>query len=174
MTSLFRALLGDALDRVPAPIRALHEHPLPHRFAGRAEVEAAQGLLARGLARLTGLPSRSGETAVAVAIEPDGDGEIWTRHFPPRPMRSRLWQRDGVLYEQLGPVRLRFRLDATADGLDWRLLSVHGLGVPMPAALRHGVAARETAPAGRYRFEVAAAFPLLGHLVAYRGWLAAD
>lgn len=172
MGFLFRELLGAGLDRVPAVVRALHEQPLPHRFAGRARVQAARGMLAHGLARVAGLPAHSGESSVEVTIERDGDGEVWTRHFPPRPMRSRLWQRDGVLHEQLGPVLLRFRLQAHAGGIDWKLLSAHGLGVRVPHALLRGIHARESVQDdGRYRFDVGAVLPLFGHVVAYAGWL---
>jgi hypothetical protein len=174
MAALFRELLGDALDRVPAPIRALHEANLPRRFEGRAQVRAAQGLLARGLARLVGLPGRDLDAPVAVTIERDGDGEIWTRHFPPRPMRSRLWQRDGVLHERLGPVLLRFRLEADATGLTWHPLSASSAGAPAPAALLRGIRARESLREGRYGFDVGARLPGLGHVVAYEGWLDVD
>ena len=171
MAALFRELLGESLDRVPAPIRALHEAALPRRFEGRAQVRAAQGWLARGLARVVGLPGRDLDAPVAVTIERDGDAEVWTRHFPPRPMRSRLWQRGGVLHEQLGPVLLRFRLQADDEGLSWQPLSARSAGAPVPAARLRGISARESLRDGRYGFAVGARLPGLGHVVAYEGWL---
>ncbi|MEZ5545854.1 MAG: DUF4166 domain-containing protein [Lysobacteraceae bacterium] len=173
MTSLFRQLLGDALDRVPAPVRALHETPLPHRFEGEAQMRAASNWLARLAARITGLPRHEGHVAMAITIEHEGDGERWTRHFPPSPFVSRLWPRDGLLCERLGPSDIRFRLHADGDGIVWEPVALRVLGfLPMPAFLLCGVKAREGVDAlGRYTFNVEARFPLIGSVAAYEGWL---
>ena len=185
MTSLFRSLLGDRLDRVPAPIRALHESPLPRRFEGRAIVRAAEGMIARWIARQAGLPARTEEVPIAVQIEPDGDGEIWTREFPIRtaastathgkgPMRSRLWRDGDTLCERLGPIELRFRLEADERGIVWHPLLATSGGTPAPAAFMRGIHAREYLREGRYAFDVGATLPWIGHIVAYDGWLDVD
>jgi hypothetical protein len=179
MDSLFRQLLGAALDRVPAPVRALHEAHYPHRFEGRALVHAADGMIARWLANRTGLPSQSVETPIAVTIEPDAEssGEIWTREFPPKPMRTRM-RRDGeLLLESFGPIELRFRLVADADGIVWQPVSFSSTasgGVISSGAMLRGIHAREFVRDGRYSFDVGARLPLIGHVVAYDGWLHVD
>ncbi len=173
MASLFRQLLGDALDGMPGPVRALHEMPLPRRFEGEARVRAARNPLARLAARIAGLPRHEGEVAMAVTIEREGAGERWIRHFPPSPFVSTLWPRDGLLCERLGPSEIRFRLRVDGDGILWEPVALRVFGaVPMPAFLMRGVKAREGVDAqGRYRFEVEARFPLIGFVAAYEGWL---
>ena len=173
MTSLFRDLLGDALDRTPAPVRMLHESFLPHRFEGEAQVRVARGVLARLVARIAGLPRHEGRMAMAVTMERMAEGERWTRHFPPTPFVSRLWIRDGVLCERIGPTEIRFRLHADGQGIVWEPVGLRLFGwLPMPRFLLRDVTAREGADAqGRYRFEAGAAFPFLGCVVAYEGWL---
>jgi hypothetical protein len=194
MASLFRQLLGDTLDR--APVRALHEARYPHRFEGRALVRAADGMIARWLANRTGLPSQSVETPIAVTIEPDAEsgGEIWTREFPthtdalvpreagsrerpPKPMRTRM-RRDGeLLLESFGPIELRFRLVADADGIVWQPVSFSSTasgGAISSGAILRGIHAREFVRDGRYAFDVGARLPLIGHVVAYDGWLHVD
>ena len=172
--SLFRSVLGEKFDALPAPIKALHEITLPHRFEGRAIVHAADGLIARTIARMSGLPGTSVETDIAVEIERDGDGEIWTRHFPPRPMRTRLWREGEVLHERLGPIELRFRLEADTNGIVWHPLSATSAGTPAPDAFLRGIRARESVRDGRYHFDVGATLPWIGRVVAYDGWLHVD
>lgn len=185
MPSLFRRLLGDGLDLVPAPIRRLHEATLPSRFEGRATVRAAEGLIAGWIARTAGLPSRTCEIPIAVTIEPDGDGEIWTREFPvlaagatpqrgERPMRTRLWRDGEMLRERFGPIEIRFRLQADADGIVWHPIDATSAGSPAPAALLRGIHARESLREGRYAFDVGASMPWIGHIIAYEGWLDVD
>jgi hypothetical protein len=150
------------LSAVPPEVRRFHERH--GRFHGRALVTT------RRFAGLFGLPSRSGEFDIAVDIQRDGDAENWTRHFPPRLMRSRLRAEDGWLVERLGVVTLRFVLTASAEALDWQCIDVRVLGLPLPARWFR-VIARESARDGRYRFVAGASLPLLGELVRYEGWL---
>lgn len=182
MSSLFRSLLGDALDRVPAPVRALHEVALPHRFEGRVLVRAGGGMVARWIARQAGLPLQDTEGPIAVTIERDGDGECWTREFgvpvsgTPRsaPMRTRLWRDGEHLIEGFGPMQLRFRLQADSEGITWMPVSLRALqsgGEIRSAAMLRGVHAREFERDGRYGFDAGAVLPMLGRLVNYDGWL---
>jgi len=150
------------LSLVPPEVARFHARA--GRFTGRARVAA------RRWGWLLGLPARSGEFDIAVDVWRDGDGEIWTRHFPPRPMQSRLGARDGLLVERLGPATLRFRLIASPQALVWECIGVRILGIPLPPPW-FGVIARESAADGRYRFEAGASLPGLGRLVHYEGWL---
>jgi len=150
------------LSLVPPEVRRFHARA--GRFFGRATVRT------RRWAGLLGLPSRDGEFDIAVDIWRDERGEVWTRHFPPRPMQSRLRAQDGVLVERLGLATLRFRLHARADALAWECFGVRVLGVPLPPGWFR-VIARESAADGRYRFEAGASLPVLGELVRYEGWL---
>jgi len=176
MTALFRQLLGEALDRTPAPVRALHDHPLPQRFEGEADMRAARNPLAKLAAFVAGFPQYEGRAAIAISIERDGDGQRWTRHFPRAPFVSRLQACNGWLCERLGPVEIRFRLHADAQGIVWEPVAWRTFGVvPMPAFLLRGTKARASVDAdGRYRFEVEAAFPVLGFMGSYEGFLRVD
>lgn len=171
MNNLFPRLLGDSFDALPTPVRTLHERALPSRFEGRASVFAAQNPLAYALARLLGFPPACIDAPISVLIEPSDSGEVWTRSFPPRPMRSRLYAKNGQLHERLGPVDLGFVLQGDAAGIEWRVVSLSVLGLPLPAAWLSGVKAREFALDGRYCFSISASLPLLGRLIAYEGWL---
>ena len=89
-------------------------------------------------------------------------------------MRSRLWDADGVLCERLGLVTFGFALSARDGAIEWRVVRVRALGLPLPARWFGAVAAREFEQNDRYHFDVRAALPLAGLLVHYRGWLDVD
>jgi hypothetical protein len=171
MVGLFQQVLGEAFQTLPAPIRALHTAVLPRQFHGHARVVAAEGRIARCLGRLLGFPGCSVDAPIAVTIESAPGGQRWTRHFPPRPMVSSMWSEHGLLLERFGPVTLRFRLHGDSNGLQWHLVAVRVLGMPLPLAWFRGVSAREYVRDGRYRFQVRGAIVGIGILVSYEGWI---
>lgn len=169
--TLFTGLLGDAYRQLPPAVRAFHDASLPACFAGRAKVVPARGILARWLARAARFPVDAGEVPITITVVVDGNGQRWSRQFGHRLMVSRL-RRDGAfLRERLGLATLRFRLHGGPSGVQWHLVSVRLLGIPVPLSWCAGVRARESECDGRYRFSVGASFALIGHLVAYDGWL---
>lgn len=89
-------------------------------------------------------------------------------------MSSRLWERDGLLCEQLGLARFGFRLTVEQGAIVWRVARVSTLGLRLPARWFRGVVAFESEAEGRYLFDVAATLPVIGLLVHYRGWLHVD
>ncbi len=169
--SLYQQVLGPAFDALPASLRALHGLQRSAVFRGEAEVIAAHNPIARLIARLTGFPTRSYRCPVEVRIDADAHGETWHRDFGGHRFNSRLRCIDGQLHEQLGPHRIRFALDTDAQGLSMRPIAWRTLGIPLPRLLWPNISANETESEGRFRFDVATAFPLIGTVIHYRGWL---
>lgn len=172
---LFSAVLGERVwHALPAPVREMHGAEPRVRARGRADVEGATHWPARMLRRVLRLPRPCVDQRIDVLIERDGMRESWTRQFELGRMHSRL---DGgttvppTMHERLGPVTFEFNLCPDAVGIDWHLRKLRFLGIPMPAFLYGRVQARCDAHEGRYRFDIDARLPLLGQLVAYRGWL---
>jgi hypothetical protein len=170
---LFQRVLGDAFDSLPPAVKILHARDGYQRYRGEVEVSRGKHPLARLLAWATRLPP-AGKGAVEVEIDADGRRERWTRHIEGHAMPSRLWPQEGLLCEKLGLVRFGFRLTVQEGVLVWRVERVHALGLPLPARWFEVVQAREYEAEGRYWFDVAAAMPIAGLLVHYRGWLAVD
>ena len=168
--SLFEHVLGAAYTDLSPRVQRLHAAPGARRYRGEVEVDSGRGRLARLFARAARLPTHyRGE--LFVDVRPTRDGERWTRRFGSHAMPSTLFARDGALSERLGLVRLAFALHVVAGALDWRLVAVRVLGLPLPRGWFKGVTARAFEADGRYRFDVAARLPLIGLLVHYRGWL---
>jgi len=173
VTTLFARLLGGAFDTLAPRVRALHLREGERRYRGEVEVERGVGWLAALCIRATRLPP-SGRGPIDVEIVADADGERWTRHIGGHAMRSRLWDAQGLLCERLGLVTFGFALSVRGGAIEWRVVSVRALGVPLPARWFGAVAAREFEQDDRYHFDVQAALPLAGLLVRYRGWLDVD
>ena len=151
----------------------MHGEDARLRASGVVEVEGAMHWPARVLRRLLGLPAPSPARSLHLTIERRAGQETWIRRFGAGAMRSTLSSsRDGDrLHEQLGPVTLHFVLRRDHDAIDWQLLGGRLLGVPLPRAWFGTVRSRSGAEDGRYAFRIDTHLPLLGQLVAYRGWL---
>ncbi len=169
--TLFRRLLGAGYGSLPEQVRRFHDADLPASFAGQASVRAARGWLARLAARVAGLPRRDGMVTLRVTVRGHAGSERWQRDFAGETMTTTLIEGDGRLLEWLGLVRFRYRLDAGADALVWTVDQARVFGLPVPAVWFAGVRAREYQRGDRYGFAVAARLPLIGHVVAYDGWL---
>ena len=172
-TALFRSLL-DAADwsRLAPAVQRMHGEGRLIQASGRAEVDGATHAPARLLRRLLTLPEPGSGQAIALTIERHADHERWIRGFARGRMSSTLRAGQGLpLRERLGPVTLHFSLRREGDAIDWQLRRVSLLGLPLPPAFCGKVLSRSGARDGHYTFEIDAHLPLLGRLIAYRGWL---
>jgi len=173
-SALFPDLLGDdAWRQLPTAVRAMHGTTTTVHASGMADVAGAGHFPARCLRRLLGLPAPGQQQALQLTIERDGSRETWTRRFAGGQMRSVLTTSadNRQLHERLGPVTLCFELRRDGEAIDWQLHGVRLCGVPLPRALFGPVLSRSGAEDGRYAFRIDTRLPLLGQLVAYRGWL---
>jgi hypothetical protein len=170
---LYRRVLGEAYQRLPVAVRALHDGVAS--VEGMATVERGRNPFARLAADLFGLP-KTGRTPVRVAFirTPDGS-EIWRRNFGGRCFESR--QREGrgrwagLILESFGPVTVGLAPVVSGDRLDLVVRRWSVLGVVLPRRWAPRGPAYEHDEAGRFAFAVTIAHPWLGKLVSYRGQL---
>lgn len=174
---LFPALIGPSdWPLLAAPVQRMHGGTASLSAHGVAQVEGARQVPARLLRRLLGLPEPGMDQAIALNIERQGRRETWTRSFANGRMRSTLEPAaDGMhLRERLGPVSLYFELRRDGAAIDWQLREGRLLGLPLPRKWFGSVLSRSLAEAERYVFHIDTRLPLLGQLIAYRGWLEID
>lgn len=169
--ALFPTLLGDEWMRLPEAVRRMHDDAPQVRARGEADVGGATHPLARIARRLLRLPEPGAGQALEFSIERRADRETWTRKFADHPMRSTLTQSGTQLRERLGPVTFFFELRHRGDAIDWQLRGARVLGLPLPRGFFGDVISRSGSDHERYAFEVDVRLPLIGRLVAYRGWL---
>lgn len=169
---LYKAALGPAFADLAPVLQRAHAGPATRRLAGRVSVEQGSAL-ARLAARVAGYPAVAGEMEILVNIEPQVDGEVWTRHFGGRHVRS--VQRPagaGLIAETLGPVTLILRPEVRNGALHCPAVGLRGLGLPLPAGLlRHAGGVETPLGEARFAFDVGAMAFGLGRIIRYSGWL---
>ncbi len=171
--SLYQRILAKRYQCLPNAVQVMHA-PLANgvrRVSGRCQIHGASHPLAWLCARLAGLPRAQQDAVVSVSFHADGNGEYWRRRFGAQHMESRQWQRQAQLLERVGPTRFVFDVIADGAGLQLVLVEFFVLGLPIPRRWHPQISAREFSCEGRFHFDVKAAFPGLGLLVHYCGYL---
>lgn len=171
---LFRRILGDDFDRMPAPIREMHDLRHDSVAVGVSEIARGQSVVARLIGMVTGLPPAGAEVPVSVTFALRDGTEVWRRDFDGRGFRTRLGAaaaRPGHVVERYGPTAFLLELRADGAGLDLLVRRMTAFGLPVPRALWPRVVASERVVDGQFAFDVTMNLPFGGLLVRYRGRL---
>jgi len=172
---LYRRLLGDAYDALPAPLREMHDLKDKMAAEGRATVTRGRGLLARIAAAIVGFPHAGENIAVRVDFKLENGRERWTRTFAGRAFHSTQEQGRGrdawLVCECFGPVKVAMAL--VLDGGRLRLIVRRWslFAIALPRFLAPGGDSYEYAEDGRFHFHVEIGHRWTGPIVGYRGWL---
>lgn len=171
--SLYQGLMGDAaFAQLPHAVRRFHTLQGDWSLTGRVHTHAPATALARLAAWLLRSPRVDATDRLAFRLQSQPRQERWTRQFPgSSAMVSTLQARRGELIERLGPVTLRFELQAAADALRMRLRGMSLLGLPLPRVCLPTVVAEERGEGEQIHFQVSASLPLIGRVAAYQGHL---
>lgn len=171
MASVYEQVMGSDFELLPFGLAKFHSLSGRYDFKGKVVVLAASNFLARIVARLLGLPLRSGEMPIAFTLVADSSSETWVRNFSGHTMRSTLYANEGFIAERLGPVWLKSGL-AVADGvLQMRIQAVSMFGLAFPAWCMPRVIADETSTADTLFFNIEVRWAWIGVLVGYSGSL---
>jgi hypothetical protein len=173
---LFEQALGDGFDRLPAPVRDLHDVFDCRVFEGEASIERGRGAAAWCYATLAGFPPAGERVPVEVEMIRQGGHERWTRRFGRHVMRSRLGRRPAdppnVVWERFGCVSVEIVLRPADDGLAYPVRRGRLLGVPLPRLVVPTSQTRESVDdAGAVRFDIRVSLPSGGLIIRYAGTL---
>ena len=181
MTALspFQRILDTALDSLPGKVANIHRLQNKETTAGRAEISTNGSLGSWFICKIAGLPRPGRDIPVSVTFIPDGTGrETWRRRFASRRyvsvMAAGEGRDEGLLIEHFGPFDLLFRLTPQQDGLAWSLMGWRLLGLPLPAWSKPSIECLESGDEKQFIFDIDVTFPLVGHVVHYRGWLESE
>jgi hypothetical protein len=176
---LYRRLLGDAYETLPAPLQAMHDLTGRMEAEGIATVTRGASPLARLTAAIVGFPHAGANVPVRVDFTRERarerGRERWTRTFAGRSFDSTQEAGSGrnewLVCERFGPVCIAMAL--VLDGARLRLVMRRWslFGVPLPLWLAPRGNAYEHAADGRFNFHVEISHPFTGLIVGYRGWL---
>jgi hypothetical protein len=173
---LYKRMLGEAWDKLPAPLAALHDVPSNgHKAQGTARVEAGRHIFARLLGTLYGFPHTGKHVPLRVSFHPGDNGELWQRDFDGMKFSTFQFegrgQADKLLLERFGPVTFWMAL-VWKEGKLYSVTRRWSLfGVPLPLALAPNTSVYEYADGDDFCFHVEVKHPLMGLLVRYEGKL---
>jgi hypothetical protein len=172
---LYAHVLGPAWDRLPVPIRHMHDVDGAMSARGRASVERGRGALA---AFIMGFPKEIADTPVSVRFEASNGIETWTRRFGEDTFSSRQFagcgRSAGLLCERFGPLTFAMALVPENGRLSLLLRRWSLFGIPLPMWLCPCSNSYETTEGDRFRFHVEIGHPFTGRIVRYIGWLEVD
>lgn len=173
---LYRRVLGTAFDSLSNKMRAFHGLVKPRTWDGIAQIHRGNHPVARLIAYLIGFPEPSPAAPVSVTVTPVDGIERWTRTFGTKTfssVQSMGTARDAhLVVERFGPMAFSLALIVEGDRLILRPRRWTFFGLPMPRALLPQDDSHETEIDGRFHFDVRISAPVIGLIVAYRGWLA--
>ena len=171
-TRLYPQLLGNAWQRLPYAIRAVHEGDVAE---GIATVERGRNPLGHFAAWIAGFPPAAKDIPVTVRFGVKDGVEIWTRRFGPYEFSSTQYAGTGrwdrLLVERFGA--MTFAMALVVEDAALRLVIRHWrvFGIPLPLWLAPRSNSFETEKDGTFRFHVEISHPLTGLIVRYRGRL---
>ena len=172
---LYPAALGATFDTLPTALRAFHAGRIETHWQGRATVTRGSNPVARMVANLFGFARAGADQPVHVTVTPTAQGETWSRRIGHSRYRSSQHRAPlaGHVSERFGPVRVTLKLVWCPATGSLCLIPHHWslLGLPLPRALLPSGDSFEHASDGRFNFDVTIRAPLIGLIVAYRGWL---
>ncbi len=174
MPSVYRRLLGPALDSLPPTLRDFHDVETEWRGHARFRITRGRGRLRNLAATLGRLPPSGEDVAMRLRVVAEGPRERWLREFGGHKLESVQWPQDGLLMESLGALRLGFRVTVEPPALRLTAVRAWLLGVPWPLALAPTGEGEEVGRPEGCAVVVRGYAPVLGLLVQYEGLVVAD
>ncbi len=172
---LFKQVLGETWERLPAPVRTIHDLQWQTRATGTASIERGKGLAARLVANLFRFPDTASSVPVEVTFERHGTAEEWTRKFGSKCFTTTLSltgqpsaQR---VEERFGPFSFILQLDLVDGRLHFSPVRWAMFGIPLPTALAPYGNSYEFAPGNDFHFHIEICIPGVGLIVRYVGEL---
>jgi len=153
---IYRQLLNEAFDQLPTALRTFHSAPGGGHAIGTASVSHQSSLLAR----LVGFPKVVSDEDARLDVIAGEHEEVWIRTFGTARRRSVQRARAGFLIEDLGPLRIEFRVIPISGGMRFQSLRARLLGIPVPFRVEASAEGDEHS----WKFEV-----IIPHVGSYRG-----
>jgi len=173
---LYKRILGEAWDALPAPVAELHNLTTRGLKAeGVARVETGKHPFARLLGTFYGFPRTGEQVPVKVSFQQRDGGELWERDFAGRKFST--FQSEGKGYadklviEKFGPVTFWMALVLKHGKLHSVTRRWSVFGIPLPLTLAPRTTVYEYADGDDFCFHVEVKHWLMGLLVRYEGKL---
>jgi hypothetical protein len=174
---LYKRILGEAWDALPAPLAALHNVTTKElKTEGVARVETGKHPFALLLAALYGFPRAGEHVPLKVTFHRSDGGELWQRDFAGRTFSTFQFAgrgyADKLLVEKFGPVAFWMALVLREGRLHSVTRRWSIFGIPLPLVFAPNTSVYEYADGEDFCFHVEVKHWLMGLLVRYEGRLA--
>jgi hypothetical protein len=175
MPSVYRRLLGPALDALPPALRRFHDVETEWTGQARFKVTRGKGWLRNLLAWCGGFPPAGDDVPLRLRIVAEGQSERWIRHFGKHRMESVQWAWRGLMLESFGAMILGFRVTVEPPALKLHPARTWLLGgLPWPTALAPHGTGIEVGQDDGFAIVARAEAPLLGMVAQYEGLVIED
>ncbi len=168
---LYRRILGERFDALPAVLRRFHDTEGGGRARGVFQVERSPGRLQSAIASILGMPRAGTDVPVTLRVAVEGDRERWTRDFAGHRVETVQWASGGMLMESTGPVHFSTELVLEGSRLTYEFRRAWFAGIPIPRWLSPGVVSHVDAGESGWFVVVHVLAPFLGELISYEGWI---
>ncbi len=170
---LYRCVLGDGFDVLPKAVRRGHEVLGTKIMHGRVDVLRGKNPLSQLVAGIIGFAKTGTDRPITISMDVSDGQETWTRTIDGKSFRSVLSQglKPNVIFEKFGPLKFKMKFRIEDEKLHYDIISATLLGLPYPKFLLPHSITHERAERGKFIFDVEIRLPLLGRLIAYKGWL---
>jgi hypothetical protein len=169
MPSLYRRVLGDALEELPPALRHFHARETGGEATGALHVTVGQGWLWIVAAAMLRLPAPADRLPMRLQVVVQGERERWVREIGGRQMITVQEARDGLLIESFGSLRVAFRLVAKGETLRFESDRCWLGPAPLPAWLAPRIEAISEGRPDGWWVRVRVEAPCIGLLLAYEG-----
>ncbi len=116
------------------------------------------------------MPPAAESVPIRLRVVPDGERELWIRHFGEHELRSVQWLHRGELLEKLGPVTFSYDLIVEENAFRMFTKKTWLFGwIPWPRFLSPKGTGEEIAEGDSIRADVRVKMPLLGEIIRYEG-----
>lgn len=171
--ALFSQVLGDNFKSLPAALQEGHKVLNTKIMQGRVEITRGTNPLTNLMANIIGFAKTQTDTPISITMDIRNGKEVWTRTIDGKPFRSTLslGPKPNEIYEQFGPIKFKMLFRVENQKLHYDIVSASIYGIPYPKSFLPKSATHERQEHGKFIFDVDISLPLLGRLIAYKGWL---
>lgn len=169
--SVYRQHLRDRYRELPSAVQAFHSLQGKHRLTGEVTICGAESWVGKLLRRLMRLPPVSKACPFSFVLRADSLSETWSRLFPSQPMESTVAADHAFLTEQIGVLKLWYKIECRPQALTMYLRRVTIFGWSLPLYLMPKVHAIEHGTGERLHFSVAVHWPGNRRIISYIGYL---
>lgn len=172
---VYRRVLEHRYRDLAQPLQDMHDVTDRHHYRGRSRVDRGSNPLAWLIATVIGFPKAGQDQPVEVEMSVKDRVETWTRRFNGKRFVSTqeygTGRYEGLVVERFGPMAFGLALVEEDRHLYLLMRRWDFLGIALPKFLAPRIVAFEHAARDRFNFSVKLSLPLIGLIVAYRGWL---